>query len=71
MGSWRWDLDEGEERVDEGSSVFDACELGEAEAFGGTLFIYNMVEMGKGKWSMGFEHGDTKGQGKCLLIYLG
>ena len=33
----RRDVDEREERVDEGSSVFDACELGKAEALGGTL----------------------------------
>ncbi len=51
MGSWRWDLYEREERVDEGSSVFDACELGKAEALGGTLCVYIIW------WKWGKENG--------------
>lgn len=52
MGCWWRDLNKGEEWVDEGSGVFDACELSKAEAFGDTLCNRSMVKNreGNGQW---------------------
>lgn len=65
MRGGRRDLNERVQRVDERARVFDACELGEAEALGSTLFTEGEENRQCG-WFMEYE-----GASKCLLIYLG
>ena len=67
MGRGRGQLNEREERVDERSSVRDACELGKAEALGETLKEQG-ARRGKKRTSMRCMNGRDEGASACCSV---